>query len=408
MAKKPQKTEKPEPKIVNGVVQDNVLLSEHGCKFRKDWTAQQCVEELRRVAQMAQANDRFLSRRFFRNNAIISDGTWDRFFGTFEEFKRQGGVELPRGAHRLELHIAAHAARDAYRAMNVDKAGWEDKYLKPDAKRFQTILGCNDIHDIHCDTFWRRVFIDTAKRVKPEKIVINGDGLDLPEFGRYHTDPRTFEPMRRLRWMHDFLKELREACPDAEIIYIEGNHEHRFLRHLADAGAAGTALKVILNELHGMSVSDFFGLSAYEVNYIARTDLAAASPADIKRELRKNYALMYDCVLACHFPDAIGMSMPGWNGHHHSHQAQTKHSPMFGTYEWHQFGAGHVRGAEYTAGEKWSNGFGLIHVDTHRKRTQFEYVDTTPGFCVVGGRWYERTVSENLYVPSPAAIATAA
>lgn len=385
------------PKIINGVVQDNVLLNEHGQKFRGDWSPQQCVDELRRVAQMASAHDRFLSRNFFRYNAIISDGTWDRYFGTFEEFRRQGGIDLPRGAHRLELHIARHASKDVYREMNLDKRGWEGKYLKPCNKRFQTVIGCNDLHDTECDAFWRRVFIDTVIRVQPDIICIDGDGLDLPEFGKYSIDPRVFEPLRRLKWMHEFLRELREAAPDAEIVYIEGNHEHRFLRWLADAGPAGTAMKVILSDLHGMSVADFFGLTKYEVNYIARTDLAAENASDIKKELRKNYHVMYDCLLACHFPDALTMGLPGWNGHHHNHLVDTRFSALLRTtYEWHQFGAGHRRWAEYTGGEKWSTGFGLWHVDTEKKLSQCEYVDTTADHAVVGGKWYLRQANERI------------
>ena len=385
-----------EPKIINGVVQDNVLLTEHGQKFRPDWTPQQCVDELRRVATLAEANNRFISRRFFRNNAIISDTTWDRFFGTFEEFKRQAGYDLPRGAHRLELHIARHASKDVYRALNADKAGWGERYLKPAGTRFQTILGCNDLHDIQCDPFWRRVFVDTARRVQPEKIVINGDALDLPEFGKYGVDPRTFMPMDRIRWLHAFLGDLREMAPKAEIVYVEGNHEFRFLRHLADAGTAGAALKVILHELHGMTVPDFFGLTKFEVNYVSRTDLAAEHPADIKREIRKNFWIGYDAVIACHFPDAIGMSMPGWNGHHHSHRVETRFNPIQGAYEWHQFGAGHRRWAEYTSGERWTNGFGLVHVDTHTKSVVFEYIDVRD-FAVVGGQFYLRGDDELIH-----------
>lgn len=392
-------TQSEAPKIINGVVQDNVLLSEQGQKYRGDWTPQMCVDELRRVHAMAGEHDRFISRRFFRQNAIISDGTWDRFFGTFEEFKREAGIDLPRGAHRLELHIARHASKDVYRAMNVDKAGWEGKYLKPCKRRFQTILGCNDLHDMECDPFWRRVFLDTADRVKPETVVINGDALDLPEFGKYAVDPRNFRPLERIRWLHAFLTELRAICPDAEIVYVEGNHEHRFLRHLADAQTAGAALKVILSELHGMTVADFFGLTAFEVNYIARTDLAAEHPGEIKKELSKNFWIGHDAVLACHFPEALGFGLPGWNGHHHSHQVTTKFNALRGSYEWHQFGAGHKIWAEYTAGEKWGNGFGMWHVDTRTKACVCEYIDTTQGFCLVGGKWYERQPAELLTAP---------
>ena len=356
--------------------------------------ATDCVDELRRVAELAEDVDRFLSRRFFRNNSIISEGTWDRYFGTFQEFKRQAQIELSRGAHRQELNVARHASKDAYRAINIDKANWGDKFLRPDPKRFQTVLGCNDLHDIHCDPFWRRVFLSTAAIVKPEKVVINGDALDLPEFGKYNVDPRTWDVVGRIRWLHAFLKDLREACPDTEIIYIEGNHEFRLLRHLGDATPA---MRAILSDLHGMNVSSLLGLSQFEINYVSRTDLAAEHRGDIASELKKNWHCMYDCLIASHYPEAKSMGFPGWNGHHHSHKAETLYSPLFGEYEWHQFGVGHRRSAEYTAGERWSNGFGIIHVDTFTKSVVIEHFHVRD-FAVIGGTYYERAPSERIFL----------
>jgi hypothetical protein len=57
-------------------------------------------------------------------------------------------------------------------------------------------------------------------------------------------------------------------------------------------------------------------------------------------------------------------------------------------------GAGYIREASYCAGEKWGNGFLLVHCDTDNKRTQFEYVDVSHEHAVIGGRFYERTAAE--------------
>ncbi|KGM36116.1 metallophosphoesterase [Inquilinus limosus] len=379
-------------KIINGVVQDNYVRDEHGYNFRPEWTAQQCVDELRRVAELIP--DQFVTRTFFRKNSIISDATWDRYFGTMEEFRRQAGIQLHRGAHRMELHIARHASKDRYRAMNEEKAGYEDKYLMPASGRWQTVLGCNDIHDIECDPFWLRVFLDTVERVQPDKLVLNGDGFDLPEFGKYSVDPRTWDVVKRIRWMHtNFLGPIRQRAPNTEVIWIEGNHEYRLLRHLADQSPQ---MQVVLAELHGFTVPKLLGLDEFGVNYISRTDLAAEHKGDIKEELKRNFWIGYDCLAACHFPEGERMGLPGWNGHHHSYHAKTHYSPVFGTYQWSQFGAGHRRWAEYTTGEKWTNGFGLLHVDTVKKHVLTEYIDVRD-FAVVGGRFYERSAAEAVF-----------
>lgn len=366
-----------------------VPLSEDKQKFHANWTAVDCINELKRIANIDP--EKVITRNYFRNHSKISESTWSRYFGTFLEYKRQAGIILSRHAHTMERAIAKHASKDKQREMNESKSGWEGAYLREFKGRWQTALVGSDIHDKCCDPFYRRLFIETAGRVKPEKIILNGDIFDLTEFSKYSQDPRNFDPISRIKWVHQFLADLRQACPESEIIFVEGNHEFRLMRHLTEATPA---LMTVLSDLHGMTVPDLLGLTKYEVNYIARMDLTAFNEADIKKELHKNYYIAWDSVLFHHFPDGRDMGYPGANGHHHKHIVWNDYNPAFGPFEWHQLGSGHIRQASYCAGEKWSNGFLLCHVDTHRKRTQFEYLDVTADHCFIGGKLYQRTEGE--------------
>lgn len=373
--------------IKSGV--SEVPMSEDAAKFRADWTAVDCINELKRIASIDP--EKVISRNYFRVHSQISESTWNRHFGTFEEFKRQAGITLSRHAHGIERTIAKHASKDRQREMNEQKTGWEGAYLRPSSRRWQTVAVCSDVHDKYCDPFWRRLFIDTIRRAQPEKVVLDGDIFDLTEFGKYTQDPRKFDPVSRIKWVHEFLHDIRTACPDAEIIFVEGNHEFRLIRHLTEATPA---LMTVLSDLHGMTVPSLLGLDKYEVNYVARMDLAAFNEADVKKELAKNYVILWDALLLHHFPQGKNMGYPGANGHHHKHLVWHEYSPQFGPYEWHQMGCGHIRQASYCAGEQWSNGFLLAHVDKLKKHTQFEYIDTTFGHAFVGGRFYEREESE--------------
>jgi len=364
-----------------------VPMSENERKFHENWTAEDCITYLRKIA--AADPDRTITRNHFRNSSDISEATWNRHFGSFEEYRRQAGLVLSRHQHRMERDVAKHAAVDRMRAMNVEKYGWEDAYSKPQGKRFQTILVGSDIHDIECDPFWRLTFIDTARRVQPAKTVLNGDVFDLPEFSRFSQDPREWDVVGRIAWVHAFLGDLREVCPDTEIILIEGNHEYRLLRHMAEATPA---MRAVLSDLHGMTVPKLLGLDKFEVNYVAPADLATFTRADATAEIKRNWLLIYDHLIAHHFPEGRQRGLPGWNGHHHKHIVWPGFNPHQGAYEWHQLGCGHMRLASYTDGEKWSNGFLLVHVDTQRQVSQFEYVDVTHDHAVIGGRWYERPV----------------
>lgn len=369
-------------------VEKEVPLSENTKKITDLWTKEQCIAALRAIAEAEP--DKVITRNYFRVNGPIAESVWNRHFGTFEEFKRQAGITISRHAHRLEKSIAKHASVDILRQMNQDKADWGDAYLKPNGKRFKSILAGSDIHDIDCDPFWRRTFVDTARRAQPDVICLTGDIFDLPEFSKYSQDPREWDPITRIKWVHEFLRELREACPDAEIYLIEGNHEFRMLRHLAEASPA---MRTILADLHGFTIPKLLGLDQFEVNFIARADLTAFNEKDIKDELRKNWHIFYNAVLAHHFPEGRNMGIPGWNGHHHRHFVWSFYSPTYGTSEWHQLGAGHKREAVYCAGEQWGNGHLLAHIDTQRLWTQMEYHQVLD-HCVIGGKMYTRNEDE--------------
>lgn len=380
-------SDKAVPKLINRTREVRGLnpMSESAEKFKEDWKADDCIAELRKLAE---ANpDKVISRNFFRVHSQISESTWNRFFGTFHEFKRQAGIVLTRQQHAVERHIAHHASVDHYRRMGAARTEYAENYLRDKKSKHKIILVGSDLHDKECDPFWLSTFIDTAKRVQPDVINLNGDIFDLPEFGKYTVDPRDWDVVGRIKFVHDqILRPLREACPDSQIDFIEGNHEARLLRHLADAAPA---LRAVLSDLHGFTVSKLFGLDEFEVNYIAKADLASWDKRSSDKELAKNYRIYWDTLVAHHFPYGRHLGLPGWNGHHHKHELWSGYSPHLGPFEWHQLGCGHVREASYAEGEKWANGFLLAHLNTVSKSTCMEYIQVQD-FAMVGGKIYSR------------------
>lgn len=364
------------------------VLSQDETKITRA-TKRECIAELRRIAELDPT--KIITRNQFRNQSPFAESAWNAHFGTFQEFKRQAKITLSRHAHRLEMNIAKHASVDVLRAANGDKDGWEGAYLRPSDKRWQSALVASDLHDLHCDPFFRRVFLDTARRLQPEKVVLNGDVFDMPEFSKHFQDPREFRLLERIQWVHAFLAELRRAAPDAELVLVEGNHEFRLLRHLSEQTPA---MQVVLADLLGLTVPKLLGLEQFEVNFVARADLTAWTEKDIKSQLRKNYVVCWDALLFGHFPEMRQMGYPGASGHHHKHIVWPAYSPTFGPWEWHQTGCGHQREASYCNGEKWGNGFLIAHCDTRTRRSQFEYADLSHSGAFVGGKFYERGEAE--------------
>jgi len=374
--------------ILRSPVNENPM-SEDASKFMESWGPDDCITELCRIASIDP--DRIVTRNYFRTHSAISESTWNRYFGTFEEFKRQAGVKLSRQQHAHERAIAKHASVDHYRRMNVERQDYADKYTRENSNRFKTMVACSDLHDVEIDPFYLRVLIDTCKRVQPDVISFVGDVFDLPEFGKYSVDPREWDVVGRIKFAHTHIfRALREACPNAQFDFIEGNHEARLLRQLADNTPA---LRAVLSDLHGFTVGKLLGLDEYQINYIAKADLAAWSKRDFDKEQANNYKVYWDTVMCHHFPHARNMGLPGVNGHHHSHQVWPMFNPIYGAYEWHQMGCGHRRSASYCEGEKWHMGFSIINVDTETHATSFDYVAVSD-FAVSGGKWYHRDPGE--------------
>jgi hypothetical protein len=352
-------------------------------------TPEDCINELVRVQK--EHPDGLITRKSFRDASDLPERVWAYHFGTFGEFRRQAGLTESRGVSTLHNNIATHASVDVFRKLNEQKADWGEKYVRDNPSRFKTILAVSDLHDIEVDTFFLRVLIDTAKRCQPDVIAIVGDLFDLPEFSKYTVDPREWDVVGRIRFVHShILHPLREACPNAQIDLIEGNHEARLLKMLADETPA---LRAILSDLHGMSIRELLGLDKFEINYVSKADLSAWTKRDLSREVSNNYKIYYDTVLCHHLPQGESMGLAGCHGHHHKHLVHSHFSPVFGHYEWHQLGCGHKRNASYCEGERWGMGFALINVDTEKKSTLFDYVPVTD-FAVSGGKWYYRSNSE--------------
>jgi hypothetical protein len=350
-------------------------------------TAKECVDDLR--AMVLADPERVISRNFYRVNGKYAESVWGQHFGTFNEFKRQAGIVLTRQQHAMERAVAKHVSVDHYRRMNVERQDYADRYVRGNNNRFKTRIFCSDLHDEEMDPFYRRVLVDAIRRIQPDSFTVAGDGLDLPEFGKYGVDPREWGPVRRIKHYHGFCEEVRGVF-DGQFDHLEGNHEFRLLRHLGDETPA---LKAVLADLHGMTIRSMLGLDRYEINYIAKADLSAFREVDIKNEIGKNYKIYDEAFLAHHFPQGRNMNMPGVNGHHHSHVVWPHFNPMFGAYEWHQMGCGHVRDASYCAGEKWHMGFLIAHIDTQTKQVTSEYVQVTD-LAVVGGKFYHREPHE--------------
>ncbi|MBR2818203.1 MAG: hypothetical protein IKE60_26310 [Reyranella sp.] len=368
------------------------LISRNRVKYLGTvYTRDQAIADLQAI-QSTLDEGRMVSQKLYREVGSIPLPVIDALFGTYPEFKRQAGIIPTRHQNAIRNAVARSTATDRLRALRQERLSYGDRYVRDRGTRHKVLIACSDLHDRECDPFYRRVLIDSIKRVQPDAVSIVGDMFDCPEWSKHWNDPREWDAAGRIKAGLEILGEMREAAPDAQIDLIEGNHESRLVRQLAENSPGTMAL---LSDLHDWTMKDMFGLDRFEINYIAKDDMSSAyTDAHLRREFRKNHKTYWDSVLCHHFPTARHDGLPGVNGHHHSHNVWHMHNRHVGVYEWHQLGAGHRRDASYCDASKWSNGFAIIHVDTQSRATAFDYISITPTFSIVGGHRYERLPEE--------------
>jgi len=100
-----------------------------------------------------------------------------------------------------------------------------------------------DLEAIHDESALSTALAIT-KAAKPTKVVLLGDNLDLCEFGKYRTTP-AFQRSSQATIDRAtlFLAELRRAAPDAEIVWIAGNHDERLSLSILDNAVAAYGLR---------------------------------------------------------------------------------------------------------------------------------------------------------------------
>jgi hypothetical protein len=114
------------------------------------------------------------------------------------------------------------------------------------------------------------VALQIARYIKPDRIVLLGDNLDLPQESKYPTGPEFFFTTQaaavELAW---WLAQFRDIDPDMEIDYIAGNHDIRAEKALMMNAISAYGLKSV-DDLNGpplLSIPKLLGLDKLNITY---------------------------------------------------------------------------------------------------------------------------------------------
>ena len=131
----------------------------------------------------------------------------------------------------------------AARTVKAKADGWSTCAVLPDMQVGYFRTASNDLEPIHDETAIS-VALDIVRDSKPSLVVLVGDNLDACELGKYRTTPAyqrtTQASIDRLALL---CAQLRDAAPDARIVWLAGNHEERLPNYLLDNAVAAFGLR---------------------------------------------------------------------------------------------------------------------------------------------------------------------
>lgn len=331
--------------------------------------------------------DAAITRRFCKKNAPQLEWGWEKYFGTWSSFQESAGIIQTRQAKRINTEISAYSATDGIvDYVRTEVHPYSDKFSFSKNERFVSIAVCSDLHCLDADKFTVDIFIDTIRRRQPNIICLNGDMIDLYWFSRFTKDPRHSSTEESMASFRAFLAKIRIACPNAQIDFILGNHEERFIKLLSDKCPQ---LLPLLGDVMGMRLKDVFGLDDYEVNLISKLDLDMWRPN--KGNHSRNYKIYHECFVAVHEKKDLSFGLSGTNGHSHAPGLCSFKSAPMGAMTWNTTGCMCVTDAEYiSANSKWVNGLGWAVIDTKKKSVAQESIIIPGDHVVIDGILYQR------------------
>lgn len=343
------------------------------------------------------------SRKRYRQLGHFPEILVADLFGTHAEFERAAGLKDKRGTSKVLLATARlNTEREIreYAEEHVLRSSgrWQKKTREKDGVKH--VLVGSDFHGQFVDPLALRVFLDVAKDVQPDTIVLNGDVLDFPQISRFTHMPGAgnLSLQDELDYTREkIVRRVREAAPNAALIWTIGNHEHRMIRYLADTAPA-------LASLRSLSWSELLGVDEYEVEMCFGGNFMAPTQRQrVDNYRRRTHSVLHDCFVVTHghsiaanapAVEARRWGMSGTSGHTHRPNTVWLPTASCPSLNWTStpMMAGFAVGKDYVDGPSaWTMGFGLFTVDAARGVVSPQLIPVYEDFAVFAGRHWEAT-----------------
>lgn len=117
------------------------------------------------------------------------------------------------------------------------------------------------------------VGLQIIRHAQPDLIVLNGDNLDFPDLSHYMPDSNHFQVVMQatIDRVHEILATMRASAPDAEIVYLAGNHEARLNKQILKHNMHLWGIKrpKAGDDYSWLSVGHLLNLQELDIRYIS-------------------------------------------------------------------------------------------------------------------------------------------
>lgn len=141
-----------------------------------------------------------------------------------------------------------------------------------DPYEYESALIFGDYHIPFQDDKAIELTLKVGDALKPDLIIINGDGGDFWEISRWEKSPAIrgrAALAHEIKLHRTFLKDLRQRFPFARILYIGGNHDHRLHSYIVSNATA-------LYGLEGLSLPEQLHFAENGIEWIYKEQKEAS------------------------------------------------------------------------------------------------------------------------------------
>lgn len=152
----------------------------------------------------------------------------------------------------------------------ADAGGYKTAVILPDMQ-IGYYRGPNGLEPTH-DEEALAIALAITRKLNPDRVVMVGDNLDFPEFGKYRlSSAYALTTQASIDRATTLCAEIRAAAPNAEIDWISGNHEERLSNFLIDNAKASFGIRKgnTPDSWPVLSVPYLCRFNDYGINYVA-------------------------------------------------------------------------------------------------------------------------------------------